>query len=682
MPDATRKYTIEYIADGAEETARRTLAVAAAVGTVDQKAGDATNQLAALNREAAQTAAVLGTAGKALSGLKSADLGGLKSAAVQLGQIGDNLTFARQETANLKAGLNDLGTATRPAGAVAASVGRIGDNAMKAARNVTDAGVAVGTLGAQRGAVDGVVSGIEKLQRKGYGAKKNVEELNAELAKVGSNAAGLGQAADSAGRLAGDAGKARVALRGSAAATRGIARGLMAVAGGISAVELARKVAGAVGDSVNDARALTVKGAERAIAMRDQLREVANLQGKAAPDDETVATALRLRMASGMGDSDADKFLRRWYGSLEAGRGKGNIDDETARKVQGIAGTLAIRTGMDAGTGGDLAASLANYGKVASSAAASGQLGTIVDRLNEGRGDLTPLANSLLKVAGTLVGPKGSAFSDLGELASVLGVASNSASPTAAGTMITQTMRGLSFSGKKSDALLNAAGVTGGDDFLERVRKIKPYLDRAESQGLNPTDYLRDQGFGNSTDRRGIVYFARNFDLLQKRMDQTRAARGADNYASAGARVAELNDRFLSSDPARDRIAVAAGDAAEYGRYAAGARQQTERRLAEARLKAAGAIDGPWSNFVAKAADGFGLYPMLGAQPTREEWIDREAARPQYGDPLARGGAAAGDAGKVNQLLQTLVDEARKTNTAIEAGKAPPPFKARVDPIR
>jgi hypothetical protein len=680
MSDVTRNYGINYTAK-TDQAKSGIAGLSAEVLKLDQRSRDGTNELAALARQAEKGAPQLQAAARALSALSAVDLSKIRGVAGVIGEIGDGLTFARQEASNLKGGLDGLAGSNRPLGGVAATVGRIGDNAMRAARNIGDVGVAMGTAGAQKGALDGVAVGVEKVQRKGYGAKKNIEELNVALAGVGANTAGLNQAAGAAGQLAKNAGAARTALRGSAGASRSLGRGLLSVAAGMTAVSAARRAATAIGDQVNDWRAKNKDEALRAVALQDTYREVANLQGKAAPDSETVGTALKLRIASGMSDSDADKFLRRWYGSLPAGRDKGNIDDATAGRLQGIAGALGIRTGMDAGTAGDLAASLANYGKVPNETAAAGQLGVIVDRLNEGRGDLTPLTNALLKTAGTTVGPKGSAFADLGELAAVLGVASNNASPSAAGTMIQQTMRGLSLSGKKSDGLLNAANIGGGDDFLTRVEKIAPFIARAEADGVNPMDYLRDQGFGNVTDRRGIVYFARNAGLIRQRIDATRAARGADAYAGAGASVESLNRRFLASDVARGRVAGAMSDAADYTRYVGGAEYEQKRIASEADLVANHGLDSLGKRVVGSVLDGFGVLPALGFKSTRQSTIDRHIDSEVGGIP-AMGSVPAGTAG-IERKLDTLIDETRRANLQ-RAGQAAPPLPARprVDPLR
>ena len=682
MADQTRSYAIDYKAD--TEAARGQIeSLRKAVSTLDAAVDSSADAMHQLDAEAKKSGGTLAAVANALAKMKGIDLSninasGVVAANLAVVQLADNLVDVRHSAEGAIGGLEKLSEARAGLGGVAQSVGNLANNAARANVEVGQVAARIGAIGGQgRAALSGASDAMQGLQRKAYGAKMNVVELNSALARTAEAGAAIGPTTEAVGRLGIKAGEARGNLRAVAASARSLARGITAVAGGISAVDAIRGVARAGGDAINEARDSTKTGSERAAAMRDHYREVANLQGKDAPDDETVVKALRLRMASGMDDRSADAFLRKYYGSIEAGKQKGNIAEDVAADVQAIAATLGTRTGMSEGTAGDLAASLSNYGEVGSGKSAAGQLGSIVRQLNAGRGDLTPLTESLIRTAGSTVG-KGLPFADLPELAAAIGVASNNASPAAAGTMIRQAQRALTGFGKRQGPALEQAGIKSGDRFLEMIDKIAPLVEDAEKMGLNPDAELQSAGFGNITDRTAIATMVRQRGLLRTRIGEVKGEAGVDGtYTESGARVIDSNRAFLSSDVAQDRVSRAAEDAAEYGRYAPGARVETERRFAEARLKAAGMLDTPRHNFLQSFGDGFGVMPMIGFPKVRNQMIDEEARRFDMFRPSEK------QAGRTDDLLQGLLDEARKANEH-RRGRDPFPYAPfpRVEPIR
>lgn len=625
---STRDYGIRYKVDGAEASKQAIEGLKAGVLSLHAAANSGKGSLSAGIKVSAADVAGLDKAATALGtiGATGGSVGIVAEHLKSIYFVGPQIkTDLAAIATNLKAiSAQQIGVAN-----VAAALGNLGN------RSAAGRVEAEGLSGALRGVSDrktGLAdagNAVQVVQRKLFGAKMNAVELGNALDAIPAKAAGLSSAATAVGEIGQHARAAKSALRGAAGGGRSLGRSLMGLSAGLNLLSEARRVAAAVGEAINSSREKAESEADRIIAMKDKLREVATLRGESSPGDATVEAMLRLRTSAGMSTDEADGFMRKFYGSIEAGKGKGNITDAVAEDIQPMAATLGIRTKMGAATAGDLAASLSNYGKIESAKQAEGQMGVIVDQLNKGRGDMQPLTEALLKTAGTTVGPKGSAFANLPQLSAAIGVASNSASPTASGTRIEQTMRGLSYGHSEGqNATLKKYGITGEDDFATRVRKIKPFIDEAEAAGKNPMDMLKDAGFGNITDRRGIVYFARNQKLLQDRLGEVDAAAGADGkFTAAGDETEKKNAEYRNQSVARDRIGKATLDAELYRRYRGDADTQTKRKFAEAELNKNHKIDSAGTNKSDAGFDLFGLLPTLGFRSSRRARIDNEVER-------------------------------------------------------
>jgi hypothetical protein len=186
-----------------------------------------------------------------------------------------------------------------------------------------------------------------------------------------------------------------------------------------------------------DARA----AAEATLDMRKALRVEGVLKGESTATDKTLKESLGLRVKTGLGMMEASDLTRQFEGSLPIGLEKKNITRKVADELIEQVGVMQARQGGDAGTRGDLAGILGQFGKIGSAEEGLGQMEAIRQALTAGRGDDTPLTNQLLKVAGSIV-REGGPVPSLPEMGAIIGVTSLSAGPEAAGTRAEQLYRG------------------------------------------------------------------------------------------------------------------------------------------------------------------------------------------------------------------------------------------------
>ena len=226
--------------------------------------------------------------------------------------------------------------------------------------------------------------------------------------------------------------------------------------------------------------------AQDALKLRDELRELANLKGKPGADDQVVKDQLGLRVQTGMTSPEARKFNEQFLGSLPLAKDAGGIDDQTAGQLAGQVGRLSTRVGLEGGTAGDLAGIMGLFGKVPDATVGLGRAQQVVNLLNDGRGNLTPLTKALVKGAASTVG-EGKAFASLQERAAAISVASGIGDKGATDTTVGAAIRGLSPGGKVDHiATLERLGIGGNQPFMERLDRLKPLFDEAKAAGKSP----------------------------------------------------------------------------------------------------------------------------------------------------------------------------------------------------
>jgi hypothetical protein len=491
---------------------------------------------------------------------------------------------------------------------------------------------------------------VTGVQRHLYGAKMNAQDLGAALgnvknsaqgigaatANIGNAAANIGQGAPAINALAASAENAQKSVGGLRARVRRLAGSLKKSAihaGGFVAAMAAMKAVGSVGDAFNEDRTRWDEGADAVIKLQEKYRQIASMKGKAAPDSADVMEGFQIRRASGMNEAEAKDYEQEFRNSVAAGVTKGNITPQVEKESLVEGAKMGVRLDAGAKTAGDFFGIMSNFGKVDSAEQARGIAQAALEQLQLGRGNYAPMLAGLIKASGTTVGKSGS-FKDLPEAAAAVSVASSNVKPAEAATMVGQTIRALSIRGSEqsegSDKFLRDANIAEGDNFQTRVNKIAPKIKEWEAAGKDPLEQLSQVGFGNMTDRRGIVFFSRNQDLLNKRFEQVAEARGDDGlFKTAADRGAVLNDQFLRTPVPQSRIGEAEKDEAHYEQFQEQVPLNLARQHAEADLFKQKRID-TWQTGIGDAfMDLGGLWTMMGGKPWRQRRIDEHVKEMQ-----------------------------------------------------
>jgi hypothetical protein len=498
-------------------------------------------------------------------------------------------------------------------------------NANNAATSVGRFKAELAQSGNAVGGIKGVQAAVQSAQRSTYGLLKNAQEANQALGQIGAQASGINNLATATTGL----GSNLKVTAASGEQARGSMGGLMVAMMALSAADT---VVRAVGDSIKSAREDTEGWAREALKLRDELRELANLQGKPGADNQVVGKHLEMRLETGMSSQEARKFDEQFRGSLPLAKDAGGINDQTAEKLAPEVGKLAVRTGLEGGTAGDLAGSLGTFGKVPDAEVGLGQAQQVVDLLNDGRGNLTPLVKELMKDAAATVGP-GKAFGTLQERAAAVSTSTALGAIGRSSTRINQAIAGLSGFDKEQGETLKQYGIKDTDDFRTRIEKIKPLVDEAKAKGVDPLGYLASKGFTNQVEQKAIVGFVDNLDSLQRKDDSVSEDPGAPDAKAraAGQRSDRLNDQFYATDKAaRNRVA---GVKVESAQLARGVKQENyliEKQEAEARLLASNKIDTAKTNEEDKYASLFGLTEKFGMKSGRDMRIDMEIKNEAY----------------------------------------------------
>ena len=234
--------------------------------------------------------------------------------------------------------------------------------------------------------------------------------------------------------------------------------------------------------------------------------------------------------------------------------------------------------------------------------------------MNEGRGNLTPLAKSLADTAGGLVN-EGGTVKSLSDLAAILGVASQGARPRTAGTRIRQAFHGLDrFDGERGEFMAKQ-GIKPGDELLTRLHAIAPFVEKDRATASNR---LYESGLHNVAENRAIIQLVDNLKVIDQRIAKSRA------IAGDGSTVLAANADFLANSKAgRARVGKATLEAGKFIQGREGENLRAARLAAEGELHAEGAIDTEGTTATDRAADVFGLLPALGFKPHRQTRIDR-----------------------------------------------------------
>lgn len=488
MPESTYSiaYRVENDGARAEISALRGDVVAFDATVAGSKSG-----LASWGKSAATAARNLAAIGKSLDGLKSATAT-LQTLSFSVQVIDRSAASAAKSLGLMATALGRFGKASQGVQDLASELWRTSNGAIAADANIEKLASGIGSLGARAGDVGRVRDQVVGVQRAAYGARKNFEDLSGAMGGLGGKVGGINAATTGLKSVGVEARSVSKSIRSAGASTRRFGGALGGLAARIAVFQGLKTAIEGAGQALKDAREAADQGGRKNLDLRDTYRELANLQGKAGPDNEVVAGALRFRLATGATDQEANDSLRRFEGGLPAAVAAGNIQGNSTSGVAGDFFKEAVRTsnrvGIDGGTAGLLASKIAQTTKVPDVETGLSQFGTIVDLLNRGDGDLSPLTKSLVNTAGGLVGGKGGAFQGLPQLAAALEVASLNAGPAAAGTRVRQAVTALGRFGDRGKAKAEAGILTGED-----LDKFDP---KERADRIGEMEHLTEDAFG------------------------------------------------------------------------------------------------------------------------------------------------------------------------------------------
>jgi hypothetical protein len=457
---------------------------------------------------------------KALRGLASIEAA-LKKTQAEIQKTAGMIKALGQNTPGLKQAEADLKR-------VAGNLGTVTSAANKAEAQLKDVGKGNNSLGSYENRVEKVTAALGAATAAG--------------ATATSTLAGVGQGGPGGGGRAGGTLGADGRRMATAAALG------TAVAGRAAFREVAR--AGA------EERGFLEEAAGTTGDFRESLREYASLRKEPGPNDKIVSEALALGKEGRLAPGEIAPYLTAYEGSATTGRDAGNIGGmvgvggytkaqqdalEARLKVRGA--QFATRTGLDAKTAGDLTAVVSTYKKINSEADLAGQLGGMHYGVDQGRGEITPLARGELGQAGSeITSGRVSGLPELGAFIGVSSVASKTAG--SAGTTYGQVSRLLNEVADDKGEFLKEAGVADKKGNFLKLKALRDHLAKVKPDDAN--SYLESKGFGNSTDRRSVLGMVGNVDVLEKRIAEANriAANGQetmDRDAANGGEMATVN---------------------------------------------------------------------------------------------------------------------------------------------
>lgn len=400
------------------------------------------------------------------------------------------------------------------------------------------------------------------------------------------------------------------------------------------------------GEIANKSRDRIKDLAIETMGLRDKMRELANLENKSGPDNTIAGEVIALGVEAAMQPEKAIKFLEQFKGSVATGAQKQHIDKWTEEDFGKEAAKFGQRIGLNPATSGDLAGSIPSHidlmhsrngNKVPHNVAVERgmtEYGRIAYGLNEGRGNLQPLAHAMLNSMGSNVG-KGKAVPDMGDYSAIFGVATTHNAPKHSGTQIDRAIAALDDeqgpAGKFNRTFGNFAGVK--IDFLSRIKRIRAMADEAkEKKGIDTKTFLKTKGFGhNNAQLEALTEQVEDYHIIKERIDKGRAT-------IQGKIEMRKNTEFIDSDRAGAKAKTEANKAA-HEFVIGGKHEQVEiaKDRAEQRAKKAGTMGGTGNDYMFWLGDLMGAKTMLGFQSSKENFKEVEAEKELYKEALRVG---------------------------------------------
>ena len=396
-------------------------------------------------------------------------------------------------------------------------------------------------------------------------------------------------------------------------------------------LEGAVETVAAIGDQMQRARKFIAECAEEASKVRDSLREIANLRGKDSPDDQVVASAEAFGLETGLGRNDAREFLEQFEGAIPAARARGNVTPEVEKAIKRETATLAARTGLQPATAAKLGGLLGEYTKLDTPEKGAGQLGQVVDHLNDGVGKLSALAPALIGLMGEMVDEDNGRTPSAAETAAILSASTVRAkSGFAAATHIRQANNALRrFDGndvktlkdkelgrelnasEKASLTLQELGITPGDNYLAGLRKVAPKI-----MGPEGDLWLAQHGFKDQHERRSLIEQAKLLPNIDAQLAKHKP------LDIQGGETIKSNENFRESKAGKKRQAQAAEEAQKVLLGMENEDFVTAKQFAGLRRRAQPGFLGSWNRTLNSVAD----VPLkwAGQQPIDEQNQERE----------------------------------------------------------
>lgn len=450
--------------------------------------------------------------------------------------------------------------------------------------------------------------------------------LAANLAAVTANAAAAGPAV--AGVGAGmPAGRGAVGGGGGGGAFTDIAMGVArrtAFAG-------VRAAVGAVNQGAEARKDYFETATKRFNDFRKELIPLANLAGDTDVTNKTITDQLIFQKSTGMTADEALNYREQFQGSVGAAKLRGNINDDTASKLEVQGALFAQRYGLEPGMTGKLTGLLGEYGKIPTAEAGAARLEGIATHLNVyGVDAVKKYLPGLMGLQAQLVDENGGKFTEPESLAARLALTSPRAkSPDVAAQQIRLANRLMSrferddVEGAPGFAL-KQLGIKPEDSYEEKITKLKSKLLAPDAM-----EWLKANGFNNSTERDAVIVQAKITDQVDKATGRTDPAIRAKLDNQRGA-AATNNSAFLGTEIGKQKLAEVGAFATEIRAGQGQSRFERARLEAETRLRQRREIDTPGSS----AAEKLQTFANFGLRSGRDDRIESEI----YNDLMARTG--------------------------------------------
>ena len=406
-------------------------------------------------------------------------------------------------------------------------------------------------------AINSLKAAIDALDASASKSKKSLGDVGKATAAIGRTDAKVKNLTQDLADLTAEATKAAAALQsingnigkvGKSSASAGASLGKFVTAAMV--VSEVKQVFGAVADEMQRVRDYARETAEANLKLYDSLRELQNLR-KEGTTAETAPTVMGVMARTGLREKEAVELLESFEGSFPAGVQKGNIRPggvaglkegdaamEAFKQEMAItAGQIGLKYGMDPKTSGDLAGVMGQYMPITSKEDVAGQFAALSYALNEGRGKVSALTSSSVGQAASLIG---NGVTDLSEIGALVSVGSTiTKSEATAGTEVKRLNRALNrVTGKAGDTLKQFGLDKVGSD-VEKLRTLAPMI-----TGEGGDRWLSERGWGEQGDRKALIGFAKNLDLIDIR------TRDARKRAGMGGEEIAATEKWMADDPA------------------------------------------------------------------------------------------------------------------------------------